>query len=110
MSANGHSGDTGWIAKGFPPEKLDDHFKRHGKQMGFKSRAEYNNAAVNFMNKEETSNTESFIASNGSVYKYDYETNEFGIAKSDGTMITYYKPTDKVKYWEDQKEKYDNEF
>lgn len=63
------------------------------------------------MNADETADTESFVASNGTVYKYDYSTHEFGMAKSDGTMITYFIPDEPAdEYWEKVKEKYDNNF
>ena len=107
---NGHSGATSWYAKGFPIASLDIHFSKHAKKLGCKSKSEYNNKAVDFMNAPETSTSESFTK-NGTVYKYDYSTKEFGMAKSDGTMITYYipdEPTD--EYWEGVKEKYDNDF
>ena len=110
MSANGHSGDTGWFAKGFQPESLDKHFKSHGKSCVCKSKSEYNNKAVDFMNAEDTATTESFVASNGTVYKYDSATGEFGMAKSDGTMITYFIPDNPDEYWEKQKEMHDNDF
>ena len=108
---NGHSGSTSWCAKGFSSASLDKHFKAHGKDCGCSSRVEYNNKAVSFMNEPEAISTESFIASNGSVYKFDYDTHEFGVAKSDGTMITYFIPDEPAEeYWEKQKEMYDNEF
>lgn len=111
MNANGHIGDTGWFAKGFPQKSLETHFSKHGKDLGCKSKSEYNNKAVNFMNADETADTESFVASNGTVYKYDYSTHEFGMAKSDGTMITYFIPDEPAdEYWEKVKEKYDNNF
>ena len=51
---NGHSGKTAWYAKGFPPTSLSVHFSKHGKALGCKSKSEYNNKAVDFMNAEET--------------------------------------------------------
>ncbi len=111
MSANGHTGNTGWFAKGFPPGSLNYHYNKHGKKMGFKSAVDYNNAAVNFMNSPETDTSDSFVASNGTVYKYDYLTKEFGMAKSDGTMITYFQPDEPADdYWEKQVMLYDNNF
>lgn len=113
---NGHSGSTPWYAKGFPtggtsgPDKLTKHYQDHGKDMGFESKSEYNNAAVDFMNKKPTANIDYFVDSKGTVYKYDHDTEEFGIAKSDGTMVTYFIPDgDAEAYWYKQVDRYDDE-
>ena len=45
------------------------------------------------------------------MYKFDYNTHEFGMAKSDGTMITYFIPDEPAdEYWEGVKEENDNDF
>ena len=107
---NGHSGSTPWHAKGFPADKLESHFKDHAKKMGFTSRAEYNNAAVDFMNKSPTANIDYFVDSRGTVYKFDHNTHEFGIADVNGNLITYFIPDgDAEKYWYEQVDKYDDE-
>lgn len=112
---NGHSGSTPWYAKGFPTggaegDKLSKHFREHGKDMGFVSKSEYNNAAVNFMNKTPTANIDYFIDSRGTVYKFNHDTGEFGIATVDGTMVTYFIPSGDVEaYWYRQVDKYDDE-
>jgi hypothetical protein len=49
---------------------------------------------------------ESFIAKNGSTYKYNRVTNEFAIITSDGYVVTYYCPDNQRKYYLEQKEKY----
>ncbi|WP_191018042.1 hypothetical protein [Treponema zioleckii] len=107
---NGHSGKTSWYAKGFPPASLSVHFSKHGKALGCKSKLDYNNKVVDFMNAEETESTDTFTK-NGTVYKFDYDTHEFGMAKSDGTMITYFIPDEPAdEYWEGVKEENDNDF
>ena len=109
MSANGHSGDTGWFATGFSPSGLASHYKKHGKSMGFSSAVDYNNAATDFMNSD-GSDVESFTDSSGTVYKYNSVTHEFCMAKSDGTVITYFIPDNPDEYWEGQVVKNDNDF
>lgn len=49
---------------------------------------------------------DSFVDQNGSTYKFSYETGEFAIIKSDGTVITYYIPDRGEAYWEDVKRKH----
>lgn len=111
---NGHSGSTPWYAKGFPTggasgDKLSEHYNKHGKKMGFSSKSEYNNAAVDFMNKTPTVNIDYFVDSRGTVYKYDHDTGEFGIATVNGAMVTYYKPERGDAYWYEQVDKHDDE-
>lgn len=111
---NGHSGATSWYAKGFPTgvsggDKLSEHYNKHGKEMGFKSKSEYNNAAVDFMNKTPTANIDYFVDSHGTVYKFDHDTGEFGIATVTGTIVTYYKPKRRAAYWYEQVEEHDDE-
>ena len=43
---------------------------------------------------------------NGSTYKFSYETGEFVIVKSNGTVITYYIPERGEVYWNEQKYKH----
>lgn len=109
MSANGHSGDTGWHATGFSPSGLTSHFKKHGKAMGFSSTVDYNNAATSFMNSDGP-DVESFTNSSGTVYKYNSSTHEFGMAKKDGTVITYFIPDNPDDYWAKQVANNDNGF
>lgn len=112
---NGHSGATSWYAKGFPTgdsgsSKLSGHYNKHGKDMGFKSKSEYNNAAVDFMNKTPTANIDYFVDIRGTVYKFDHDTGEFGISDVNGNMITYFIPDgDAEAYWYKQVDKYDEE-
>ncbi|MBQ1629565.1 MAG: hypothetical protein II098_10500 [Treponema sp.] len=112
---NGHSGATSWYAKGFPTggskgDKLSEHYNKHGKDMGFKSKSEYNNAAVDFMNKTPTASIDYFVDSHGTIYKFDHDTGEFGIADVKGNMITYFIPDgDAEVYWYKQVDKYDDE-
>lgn len=109
MSSNGHSSKSRWHAKGFSPASLKSHFKKHGKSMGLSSQTDYNNSAVNFMNSN-SSTSEEFVDKYGTHYKYDPITNEFAMAKDDGTMITYFSPDKGEDYWEIQKELYDEDY
>ena len=107
---NGHSGSTPWHAKGFPANKLEKHFHDHAKELKLKSRSEYNNAAVTFMNKKPNANIDYFVDSRGTLYKFDRKSKEFGIADVNGNIITYFIPHgDAEKYWYEQVDKYDDE-
>ena len=49
---------------------------------------------------------DSFVDQFGSTYKFSYETGEFAIIKSDGTVITYFIPERGEVYWENVKRKH----
>lgn len=44
---------------------------------------------------------DSFVDERGATYKYSYETGEFVIVWSNGTVVTYYIQDDGDSYWED---------
>jgi pyocin large subunit-like protein len=72
--------------------KLLDHFLRHGHDFRAKSAADYERLADAFLNGVPTVGVMERMRSNGDRVRYDPSTNEFGIAKPDGTIRTYFKP------------------
>jgi uncharacterized Zn-binding protein involved in type VI secretion len=80
-------------AGGFADEdKLADHFQRHGSDFGATTEAEYEAQADEFLNGEKSADTLEKVRPNGDVVRYNPTTDEFGVAKPDGTVKTYYKP------------------
>ena len=77
-----------------------EHFKRHGKQMGFNKINDYSKAAKKFANSNERG-TKSFRAKDRSIYKYNSRTNEFVIISKEGKIVTYFSP-DTRYYFDDQ--------
>lgn len=85
----------------FRSESLrEDHYQKHGIEMGFASAKEYENAAaavvadsraLHKLEKED----------NDDVY-YIKETNEFVIVSTDGYIRTYFYPRDGIEYFERQ--------
>ena len=85
----------------FRSESLrEDHYQKHGIEMGFASAKEYENAAsavvadsraLHKLEKED----------NDDVY-YIEETNEFVIVSTDGYIRTYFYPRDGIEYFERQ--------
>ena len=57
-------------AKAFNRSTLDDHFQRHGEQMGCPTKESYNANAVKFANTVDRKNNVSFVARNGTTYKF----------------------------------------
>lgn len=81
-------------------ELLEEHYEKHGIEMGFSSAREYENAAA------------AVIVSPGVLHKYEKEdnddvyylesTNEFVIVSTDGYIRTYFKPDSGKDYFDRQ--------
>ena len=84
---------------------LGSHFGKpdHG---NFNSPDEYVQAARNFLEKEPTPTTQSFVSAEGWYFRYDTATNEFGIINPYGGISTYYFPERGLEYWLEQIETY----
>ncbi len=79
---------------------LYDHYEKHGKEMGFDSAEEYEDAASDVVgNSEALSKTE---AEDGDMVYYIEETNEFVIVSPDGYIRTYFWPEDGIDYYNRQ--------
>jgi pyocin large subunit-like protein len=83
---------------------LHDHFDRHGE--GFASEAIYKEAAVRFLEQPPTPTTQTFTSDEGTYFRYDTATNEFGIINKYGGVSTYYEPPRNIDYWVDQITRY----
>ena len=90
----------------FNQRTLMKHYNDHGDEVGATSAQEYQELAIDFANDVNNVTHDSFVDQNGSTYKFSYETGEFAIIKSDGTVITYYMPDRGEAYWEDVKRKH----
>ena len=85
---------------------LTDHFNWHGSDMGYSNESDYLQGARDFLDKSSTNTTLSFTTSNGTYFKYDQSTNEFGIINEYGGISTYFKPEKGFDYWIEQINKY----
>ena len=54
----------------------------------------------------EISQKKIFVSNEGTYFRYDLETNDFGIINKYGGISTYFKPDDGLEYWIDQIYKY----
>ncbi|RDU22673.1 hemagglutination protein [Anaerosacchariphilus polymeriproducens] len=81
---------------------LDKHAGKHG----YNSSKEYLNEARNFLDKQPTKTTQSFVSKEGTYFRYDTATNEFGIINKYGSISTYFKPNNGMAYWLEQIELY----
>lgn len=87
---------------------LSEHYNRHNKDFSYSNETEYLQGARNFLEKPPTPTTQSFISKEGSYFRYDTNTNEFGIINKHGGISTYFKPPDGINYWIEQISKYAN--
>ncbi|HTC93412.1 MAG TPA: RHS repeat-associated core domain-containing protein [Terriglobales bacterium] len=72
---------------------LESHFADHGTDFGAKTKAEYEQQASKFLNGPRGSGVlEKIRPSNGDIVRYNPATEEFGVARADGTIRTYFKP------------------
>ena len=79
---------------------LNQHYEKHGTDMGFKSAAEYEQAAsAAALNPEALHKTEK---EDGDDVYYITATNEFVIVSTDGYIRTYFKPDSGIKYYNKQ--------
>lgn len=93
-------------AKKFNQSTLMKHYNDHGDDVGADSALDYQEMAIEFANDVNNVTHDSFVDKHGSTYKFSYETNEFVIVKSDGTVITYFIPEKGEGYWNEQKRKH----
>ena len=79
---------------------LEQHFEKHGKEMGFSSAKDYEKAASDVINNPKALNkTEK---EDGDYVYYIEETNEFVILSTDGYIRTYFYPSAGKKYYDKQ--------
>ena len=79
---------------------LEDHYEKHGIDMGFDSAQGYEKAAAAVVqNPEALHKTE---AEDGDDVYYLQATNEFVVVSTDGYIRTYFKPDSGIKYFNRQ--------
>lgn len=79
---------------------LDDHYEKHGIEMGFDSAEEYEEAACQVVNNP--SALHKTEQEDGDDVYYLEETNEFVIVSTDGYLRTYFQPNAGKKYFDRQ--------
>jgi RHS repeat-associated protein len=94
------------FTKGNNKSTLSKHFGDHGGDFGYKNETQYLRGARNFVSKSPTSTTQSFTSNEGTYFRYDSATNEFGIINQYGGISTYFKPTEGINYWKNQVAQY----
>lgn len=85
----------------FRSEKLlEEHYEKHGIEMGFESAEEYEDAAAAVVaDSDVLHKTEK---EDGDDVYYLEDTNEFVVVSTDGYIRTYFEPEDGLEYFEKQ--------
>ena len=92
---------TAWVDYRFRNKKLlNDHYVKHGQEMGFASAEEYEQAACAVINNPEA--LSKVEAEDGDMVYFVESTNEFVVLSTDGYIRTYYLPRGGKKYFDRQ--------
>jgi hypothetical protein len=89
-------GEKGTLGKFANDQLLQDHFARHGRDFGARTPGEYAQQAGALMKGSPPSGVLQKVRPNGDIVRYRPATQEFGVAKADGTIRTYFKPDPSV--------------
>lgn len=81
-------------------ELLSEHFEKHGIEMGFATKEEYQAAASAVVTNETA--LHKIEAEDGDDVYYLEESNEFVIVSTDGFIRTYFKPDNGIEYYNRQ--------
>lgn len=79
---------------------LQEHFEKHGIEMGYKDSWEYLEAANNVI--EDASSLHKLEQEDGDDVYYLESTNDFVIVSTDGFIRTYFRPEDGIEYYNRQ--------
>lgn len=81
-------------------QQLDEHFEKHGIEMGFASADEYLDAANLVIHSEDA--LHKIEAEDGDDVYFIEDTNEFVVVSTDDYIRTYFEPEDGIEYFERQ--------
>lgn len=81
-------------------EYLDEHYEKHGIEMGFESAEEYLDAANAVIDNQ--ASLYKLEAEDGDGVYYLETTNEFVVLSKDGYIRTYFYPSDGIEYFNRQ--------
>ena len=90
----------------FNRNTIDSHLAKHKREVGAKSRVEYEAKAVTFANNVDRINHKSFIDERGTTHKYSIATGEYAAVRANGTVVTYFKPREGLSYYDREAGRY----
>ncbi|MBV9948536.1 MAG: Hint domain-containing protein [Myxococcales bacterium] len=102
-SSSSSSGAATVTPGNFQPGQLQAHFDKHkGEWPPGLTQQQYLDGARNLLSQFPGGNVLGFTRANGDVLRYDTATNEFAVMAKDGTIRTYFRPTNGINYWNSQ--------
>ncbi len=75
---------------------LEEHYRKHGADMGYASQEDYLDGACNVVNDKESLHKNE---SDGDDIYYLEDTNEYVVVSTDGYIRTYFYPDDGIAYY-----------
>lgn len=88
------------------PTVLDNHFEKHKNEFedGI-TKEDYLRRANEMADRPLSETVEELKRSDNSISKYDIETNEFVVINEDGSIRSYFRPTNGIEYWKEEHER-----
>jgi pyocin large subunit-like protein len=86
----------------FAPGQLEQHFRKHGAEMGFATMEDYLRAAQALVRGGPGVET---LQQGGDTLFFREDTDEFAVLSSRNVIRTYFRPDDGRRYWERQKQR-----
>lgn len=84
------------------PQKLQDHFQKHGKEFGEITREEYLRMAQELRDRPAGREILEAVRRDGVMTRFDRKSGAFLACNPDGTIRTFFKPKDGEKYFRRQ--------
>jgi pyocin large subunit-like protein len=84
------------------PDTLEDHFARHGADVGANCPDDYANAGSQLLQRSQSEGLPTKIDAGGVIRVYDPDNNLFGAYNPNGTTRTIFSPSSGGAYWERQ--------
>jgi pyocin large subunit-like protein len=83
-------------------ERLEDHFRRHGREFGSVTRDEYLAFAQELRDRPAEGTVREAVRRDGVVTRFDRSSGAFIAFDKDGTIRTFFRPNDGEAYFERQ--------
>lgn len=84
---------------------LDEHFEKHGAEFGAITKDEYLRRAQELRDAKVGGAIRELVRDDGVISRFDTKSGAFGAFDRDGTIRTFFKPNDGLRYFERQAEK-----
>ena len=84
------------------PQKLHDHYQKHGREFGKISKKEYLRLAQELRDQAAGGEVLERIRKDGVITRFDRKSGAFLACNADGTIRTFFKPNDGEKYFRRQ--------